>query len=68
MALFMRHEKDSGTIGSSTVRGHRAETRIICRHLGCVRLAEPSIPGASSRMRDMGDDGYAPLPTRRQTQ
>ncbi|MFC2339625.1 MAG: hypothetical protein ACFNLW_07040 [Olsenella sp.] len=68
MASFMRHKEDSGAIEPSTVRGYRAETRIICRHLGCVRLAEPSIPGASSRMRDMGDDKYAPLPTRRQTQ
>lgn len=68
MASFMRHKEDSGAIEPSTVRGYRAETRIICRHLGCVRLAEPSIPGASSRMHDMGDDKYAPLPTRRQTQ
>ena len=62
MASFMRHEEDSGTIEPSTVRGYRAEMRGICRHLGCVRLAEPSIPGASSRMRDMGADGYAPPP------
>lgn len=68
MASFMRHKEDSGAIEPSMERGYRAETRIICRHLGCVRLAEPSIPGASSRMRDMGDDSYAPLPTRRQTQ
>ena len=48
MASFMRHKKDSGAIKPSTVRGYRAETRIICRHLGSVRLAELSIPGASS--------------------
>ena len=60
MASFMRHKEDSGTIEPSTVRGHRAETRIICRYLGSVRLAVLFIPGASSWMRDMGADGYAP--------
>ena len=50
------------------MRGYRAETRIICRYLGSVRLAVLFIPGASSWMRDMGADGCAPLPTRRQTQ
>ena len=68
MASFMRHKENSGTIEPSTMRGYRAETRITCRYLGSVRLAELSIPGVSSWMRDMGDDGYAPLPTRRQTQ
>ncbi len=62
MASFMRHKENSGAIEPSTVRGYRAETRIICRNLGSVRLAELSIPGASSWMRDMGDDGYAPPP------
>jgi hypothetical protein len=62
MASFMRHKENSGAIEPSTVRGYRAETRIICRNLGRVRLAELSIPGASSWMRDMGDDGYAPPP------
>lgn len=47
MASFMRHEEDSGAIEPSAVRGYRAETRIICRYLGSVRLAELSIPGAS---------------------
>ena len=60
MASFMRHKEDSGAIEPFTARGYRAETRIVYRHLGSVRLAELSIPGASSWMRDMGDDGYAP--------
>ena len=60
MASFMRHEEGSGTIEPSTVRGHRAEARVICRHPGSVRLAEPPTPDASSWMRDMGADGYAP--------
>ena len=68
MASFMRHKEDSGAIEPSMERGYRAEMRIICRYPGSVRLAEPSIPGASSWMRDMGADGCAPLPTRRQTQ
>ena len=68
MASLMRHKEDSGTIEPSTVRGYRAETRIIFRYLGSVRLAVLFIPGASSWMRDMGADGCAPLPTRRQTQ
>ena len=68
MASFMRHEEDSGAIEPSMERGYRAETRIICRPPGSVRLAEPPTPDASSWMRDMGDDKYAPLPTRRQTQ
>ena len=62
MASFMRHKEDSGTIEPSTVRGYRAETRITCRYLGSVRLAELSIPGASSWMRDMSADGCAPPP------
>lgn len=62
MASFMRHKEDSGTIEPSTVRGYRAETRIICRYLGSVRLAVLFIPGASSWMRDMGADGCAPPP------
>ena len=60
MASFMRHKEDSGAIEPFTARGYRAETRIVYRHLGSVRLAELSLPGASSWMRDMGDDGYAP--------
>ena len=60
MASFMRHKEDSGAIEPFTARGYRAETRIVYRHLGSVRLAELSIPGASSWMRDMGDNGYAP--------
>ena len=60
MASFMRHKEDSGAIEPFTARGYRAETRIVYRHLGSVRLAELSIPGASSWMRDMVDDGYAP--------
>ena len=68
MASFMCHKEDSGAIEPFTARGYRAETRIVYRHLGSARLAELSIPGASSWMRGMGADGYAPLPTRRQTQ
>ena len=60
MASFMRHKEDSGTIEPSTARGYRAGTRIICRHPGNVKLAEPPTPDASSWMRDMGADGYAP--------
>lgn len=62
MASFMRHKENSGAIEPSTVRGYRAETRIICRNLGSVRLAVLFIPGASSWMRDMGADGCAPPP------
>lgn len=60
MASFMRHKEDSGTIEPSTVRGYRSETRIICRYLGNVKLAELSIPDVSGWMRDMSADGYAP--------
>ena len=60
MASFMRHKEDSGTIELSTVRGYRAETRIIRRYLGNVKLAELSIPDVSGWMHDMGADGYAP--------
>ena len=60
MASFMHHKEDSGAIEPFTARGYRAETRIVYRHLGSARLAELSIPGASSWMRDMGDNGYAP--------
>ena len=60
VASFMRHKEDSGTIELSTVRGYRAETRIIRRYLGNVKLAELSIPDVSGWMHDMGADGYAP--------
>ena len=60
MASFMRHKEDSGTIEPSTVRGYRAETRIIGRYLGNVKLAELSIPDISGWMHDMSADDYAP--------
>ncbi|WP_283171506.1 tyrosine-type recombinase/integrase [Curtanaerobium respiraculi] len=60
MASFMRHKEGSGTIEPSTVRGYRAETRIICRYLGNAKLAELSIPDISGWMHDMSADGYAP--------
>lgn len=60
MASFMRHKEDSGTIEPSTVRGYRVGTRIICRYLGNVKLAELSIPDVSGWMHDMSADGYAP--------
>ena len=58
MASFMRHKEDSGTIEPSTARGYRAGTRIICRHPGNVRLAEPPTPDVS------GCATWAPTATR----
>ena len=48
IASFIRHKEDSGAIEPFTARGYRAETCIVYRHLGSVRLTELSIPGTSS--------------------
>lgn len=55
---FMRHGEGSGTIEPSTVRGHHAETHIICRHLGNMKLAELSIPDVSGWIHDTTAVGY----------
>ena len=60
MGKLLAHKEGSGTIEPSTMRGYRAEARQMDSCIGNVRLANLSVEDASSWMRDMGADGYAP--------
>lgn len=57
---FLEHKEEMKAIESSTVRGYRAEIRLIDRYIGSEMLSDVSIPVIDSWMAQMVKDGYAP--------
>lgn len=60
MRLFLDYKVKSKTIESSTIRGYRGETKMICRYIGSEELSKLTIPVINAWMASMSQDGYAP--------
>lgn len=60
MGSYLDIREKDGTIEPSTVRGYRADNKLIARYLGDVRLGELTIPDVTKWMSDMTADKYAP--------
>lgn len=60
MHLFLDYKVKSKTIESSTIRGYRGETKMICRYIGSEELSRLTIPVVNAWMASMSQDGYAP--------
>ena len=60
MGCFLEYKVQSKTIESSTIRGYRGETKMICRYIGSEKLSKLTIPIVNAWMASMSQDGYAP--------
>lgn len=59
MESFLDYKVASKTIEPSTIRGYRADTRMICKYIGSERLADLNVPMVNAWMARMSED-YAP--------
>lgn len=60
MNLFLEYKVQSKTIEASTVRGYRAEVKMMCKYIGAIELSDLNIPAVNSWMSRMSEDGYSP--------
>jgi hypothetical protein len=58
MEKFLAEKEASGTIEPSTVRGYNNDNKLICRHLGDIRLSDLTIAQVNRWMSDLTAAGY----------
>lgn len=60
MKSFLDYKEQSKTVESSTMRGYKGETRLMCRYIGAELISDLNVPTINAWMAKMSADDYAP--------